>query len=936
MGSKKSFGKYGGNHYGRGVGNSRKRRDNFFNSIIKQGGEHTKTYVINLNKRKNKYDRIVNDFKNSLQIERFSAIENVNGHIGCGESHKAIVRKAKEENLNTVLILEDDCKPLEHFKERWPIIKKWLDSNMDKWEVFNGGPLHTVGENKEFDIDEYNQLYSMKIGKCTQFMYINKSAYDKILQWTFEKDWLYDYGFINTDKFKNLFIKPSLTTQYDGYSNTEKLNKKYGGNLCNISYFTVSTKDTPELQRLKKSAEKFGWKLDVLGLEENTDQLGWEDKNNRSGDYGNFSIKLVKELEYVSKKNPDDIVLFTDAWDVVCLDDCSSLYEKFLTFNKDLVFGAEKMCSPDQDKKDLYKIRDVPFPYLNSGFFIGKAGVIKNYLDKYNGEKINDQKWWTATYLENQDMIALDSNALMCLQTWDTDQKYYQFQDNKFTYTETSTNPIFIHANGHIKDKLNLFTPLLQNGGKKTRKTRKLKRKSKRKTKNKTKRKQKGGQVETLHYITISTKDTLDLQRLVSSAKKNSWDLKVLGLEMDTASLGHANKKFGMKLRLVKEYLLSCNPKDLLLFTDAWDVLVFGTKEEVLERFKKFNKSIVFNAEKFCWPDEARKNEYDTLSEEFPFLNSGGYIGKVKDIATCLANYYNEEDIDDQRFWTDQYMTNKDIIGLDHNNEIFVCSAGTDIKDYSFENNKLKYKSAYPLILHANGPGKEQFLTLTQNGGNRKKIAIGFHGQIRTFSKAIIDLKPKIMDENSDYTIFLSTWENENVDEFKKVFPNAIIKQFPLQKESDIKWDKLSRYNNASSKDKTILGYWSYQKNMQNLRTMLEEYEKNNSIEFDTILRLRPDTFMDRSIISYYDNVEPNKIYVPSEYRFDIYGKGAYSDIMAFGKSNEIKTILNGIDVIEQCTHEPHVFHPETSMYGVIKYFNYEVVYVELNAYKVW
>jgi hypothetical protein len=123
---------------------------------------------------------------------------------------------------------------------------------------------------------------------------------------------------------------------------------------------------------------------------------------------------------------------------------------------------------------------------------------------------------------------------------------------------------------------------------------------------------------------------------------------------------------------------------------------------------------------------------------------------------------------------------------------------------------------------------------------------------------------------------------------------------------------------------------------MQNLRTMLEEYEKNNSIEFDTILRLRPDTFIDRSIISYYDNVEPNKIYVPSEYRFNIYGKGAYADIMAFGKSNEIKTILNGIDVIEQCTHEPHVFHPETSMYGVIKYFNYEVVYVELNAYKVW
>lgn len=921
--------KYGGNYNGRGLGNSRKRKEK-----QKGGDDLTKAYVINLEKRKNKYDRVLEDFKDSFDIERFIAIEHENGHIGCGESHKAIVQKAKDEKKDTVLILEDDCKPLEYFKERWPIIKQWLDNNMEKWEVFNGGPLHSVGEEKLFDIDTDNDLYSMERGKCTQFMYINKSAYDKILEWSYDKDWLYDYGFVNTHKFKNLFVKPSLTTQHSGYSNTERIEKQYGGNDCKIHYFTVSTKDTPELQRLKKSAEKFGWSLDILGLEQNTDNLGWEDKNNKSGNYGNFSIKLVKELEYVSNRSPEDIVLFTDAWDVVCLADCNSLYEKFLTFNKDLVFGAEKMCSPDGDKKDLYKIKDVPFPYLNSGFIIGKAGIIKKFLDTYNGEKINDQLFWTNIYLDHQDEIALDSNATMCLQTWDTDEKYYQIQENKFTYTETNTNPNFVHANGHIKDKLNLFTPLLQNGGKKTRRKTRKTRNNKRKTR-KT-RKQKGGQVDILHYITISTKDTPDLQRLVSSAKKHGWDLNIIGLEMNTSDLGHANKKFGMKLRLVKEYLAKCNPEDLLLFTDAWDVLVFGTKEEVLERYKKFNKSIVFNAEVYCWPDEARKSEYDTLNEEFPYLNSGGYIGKVKDIASCLANYNNEEDIDDQRFWTDQYFKFKDLITLDHKNEIFVCTSGTDRINYSIENNRLKYKNAYPLILHANGSGKEKFLNISQSGGNKRNIAIGFHGQIRTFPKAIIDLKPKIIDDNSNYIVFLSTWENENVDEFKKVFPDAIIKQFPLQTEGDIKWDKLSRYNNASSKEKTILGYWSYQKNMQNLRTMLDEYEISNKMVFDIILRLRPDTYMDRSIIPYYDNVEPNKVYVPSEYKFDIYGKGAYADMLAFGKSNEIKTILNGIDVIEQCTHEPHVFHPETSMYGVIKHFNYEVVYVQLNARKAW
>lgn len=706
------------------INNKVKDQDEHINSIqnyLTSMFGKTKGYVINLEKRKEKYDRILKEFENtSIELERFNAIEHTNGHVGCGESHKAIVRKAKEENKDTLLILEDDCKiiDIEKFNKRWPIIKQWLDNNMDKWEVFNGGPVDPVGEKKMYEVDSENILYSLEAAKCTQFMYINKSAYDKILEWTYDKDWLYDYGFVNTPKFKNLAVIPQLTTQHNGFSDTENHNKVYKGGqqeVCNISYFTVSTKDKSELQRLKSSAEKFGWKLEVLGLEQNTDRLGWGNTNNKNGNYGDFSIKLAEELKYVSTKNDDDIVLFTDAWDVVCIGDCKTLYEKFLTFNKDIVFGAEKECSPDRDKKDLYKNKDIPFPYLNSGFFIGKAGVIKKYLEHIDGEK-DDQRFWTNVFLKNEDTIGIDSYATMALQTWDTDDKNYQFQDNTFTYLETNTNPIFIHSNGWQKDKLNLFTPLIQNGGKK-KKMRKTRRKSKKTSKRKS-RKMKGGENTKIHYITISTKDKPELQSLIKSAKKYNWDLKVLGMEIGTNQLGHHNKQFGMKLRYVKEYLKKCDPEDLLLLTDAWDVNVFGTKEEMLERYKKFNTSIIFNAEKFCWPDESRKNEYDSLNEEFPFLNSGGYIGKVKDLAMCLNDYNNEDNIDDQRFWTDQYFKHRDLIKLDLKNDIFICTPATNRTDYSIENGKLKYKNAYPIVLHRNGPGKENYLDLVQTGGN--------------------------------------------------------------------------------------------------------------------------------------------------------------------------------------------------------------------------
>ena len=45
--------------------------------------------------------------------------------------------KAKEKKLKTVLIFEDDNKPLDNFDKRWNTIKTWLDNNLEKWEVFN-------------------------------------------------------------------------------------------------------------------------------------------------------------------------------------------------------------------------------------------------------------------------------------------------------------------------------------------------------------------------------------------------------------------------------------------------------------------------------------------------------------------------------------------------------------------------------------------------------------------------------------------------------------------------------------------------------------------------------------------------------------------------------------------------------------------------------
>ena len=115
-------------------------------------------------------------------------------------------------------------------------------------------------------------------------------------------------------------------------------------NKCSIFLATVSTKNDSGLDRLIKSAKTHGFKPSVLGMHENKERghskkiLGLRD--------GQFGFKLKYLLEFCKKREPNDIVLYTDAWDVVIVNDCNNVLKGYKSFKKDIVIGAEKMCSP--------------------------------------------------------------------------------------------------------------------------------------------------------------------------------------------------------------------------------------------------------------------------------------------------------------------------------------------------------------------------------------------------------------------------------------------------------------------------------------------------------------------------------------------------------------------------------------------------------------
>jgi len=199
-------------------------------------------YVINLDKRKDRWAKIKERFKgSSILLERVSAIQNNKGHTGCGLSFMKVVKKAKDDNLKTVLIFEDDNKPLEGFNIRWLIIKGWLDNNLDKWDIYNGGARFPdwgkydindkspyIYETKlAYSIQSKEYLFTAPQLLSTNWIYINNSAYDKVLEWEakYSKEDIIriDTYILNNDNFKNVFSIPHLALQENDYSDTDNM-----------------------------------------------------------------------------------------------------------------------------------------------------------------------------------------------------------------------------------------------------------------------------------------------------------------------------------------------------------------------------------------------------------------------------------------------------------------------------------------------------------------------------------------------------------------------------------------------------------------------------------------------------------------------------------------------------------------------------------------
>lgn len=200
-----------------------------------------------------------------------------------------------------------------------------------------------------------------------------------------------------------------------------------------------------------------------------------------------------------------------------------------------------------------------------------------------------------------------------------------------------------------------------------------------------------------VQVVTVATHECDGLDRFLQTCP----NAIVLGLEKRK----EFNMNFpggGFKVNLLKNFLISYkNENDLILFSDSFDAIIANANIRLLPG------TVVFSAEMCCWPDKSLENKYPASPTPYRFLNSGGFIGSVKQLREILDFDTVKDTEDDQLFYTRAFLSGKFNIALDVNCRIFqTFNASSNF--LRIHQNKLVnvVTNTQPHVLHGNGSNK--------------------------------------------------------------------------------------------------------------------------------------------------------------------------------------------------------------------------------------
>ena len=211
------------------------------------------------------------------------------------------------------------------------------------------------------------------------------------------------------------------------------------------------------------------------------------------------------------------------------------------------------------------------------------------------------------------------------------------------------------------------------------------------------------GVVEALiHMVPTNKPEDPRFLNLVRSARYFGNEIKVPKF---TKEKWHNTEKLG----LTRDFCSKLDPREIVLMTDAFDVLMLDSHQAIEETFLRMNSEVVISAEKIIYPYDLKIGDYpDRQSKEyFPYLNSGGIIGYAGTLANLINQFPWTTKYGDQYHWHRLYVKNPGIIKIDHQAELFLSM--TRVPEDEMDGLRCNQVTGTPKIMHFNGEGKPQY-----------------------------------------------------------------------------------------------------------------------------------------------------------------------------------------------------------------------------------
>ncbi len=208
-----------------------------------------------------------------------------------------------------------------------------------------------------------------------------------------------------------------------------------------------------------------------------------------------------------------------------------------------------------------------------------------------------------------------------------------------------------------------------------------------------------------LHVVTVASLPNKTLAQLVDSCEQNGITLEILGMGLPFHYLAD-------KLKHVWNYVKTCQKDDVVLFVDAYDVLLLASPSEILEKFYSLKAPFIVSAETRCYPLKEVASQYPPSPTAFKYINTGafiGYAGYIKELFDELSPFELDgaEKNDDQAIMTLHYLKNREKYLLDTRCDLFINSFLLTDQQLTVDDSAKRVTfvetGKKPCVLHGNG-----------------------------------------------------------------------------------------------------------------------------------------------------------------------------------------------------------------------------------------